>query len=131
MESPLGHRADWGVLLGRRAFVFLFIAMFVSLLGTGMNFAGVTWWVLEQTHSPVQVALLTVVVMSPGLVVPLFGGVLIDRVDRRRLGVVLDVARGTVVLATAAMVRGGHTRVWHVFLMTCRRRESWRLCRGG
>src|SRR5262249_36831691 len=35
-----------------------------------------------------------------------------------RLGMVLDLARGTVVLTTAALVRGGHARVWHVFLMT-------------
>jgi len=118
MRSPLGHRADWRLLLGRRAFVFLFIAMFVSLLGTGMNFAGVTWYVLEQTQSPVKVSLLTVLVMSPGLVVPLVGGVLIDRLDRRRLGIVLDVARGTVVLATAVLVRAGHAQLWHIFAMT-------------
>ena len=118
MESPLGHRADWRVLIRRRAFVFLFIAMFVSLLGTGMNFAGVTWFVLEQTHSPLEVSLLTVMVMSPGLVVPLVGGVLIDRLDRRRLGIVLDIARGTIVLGTAALVRAGHAHLWHIFAMT-------------
>ena len=117
MESPLGHRADWRVLLESRGFVFLFIAMFVSLLGTGMNFAGVSWWVLEQTNSPLQVGLLTVLVMMPGLVVPLVGGVLIDRLDRRRLGMVLDVLRGAIVLSTAALVRAGLARIWHIYAM--------------
>ena len=117
MESPLGHRADWRVLLESRGFVFLFIAMFVSLLGTGMNFAGVSWWVLEQTNSPLQVGLLTVLVMMPGLVVPLVGGVLIDRLDRRRLGMVLDVLRGVIVLSTAALVRAGLARIWHIYAM--------------
>jgi MFS family permease len=117
MEPPLGHRADWRLLLESRGFVFLFLAMFVSLLGTGMNFAGVTWYVLEQTHSPVKVSLLTVLVMMPGLVVPLVGGVLIDRVDRRYLGVVLDLIRGAIVLGTAALVRAGLARIWHIYAM--------------
>ena len=105
------------MLLESRGFVFLFIAMFVSLLGTGMNFAGVSWWVLEQTNSPLQVGLLTVLVMMPGLVVPLVGGVLIDRLDRRRLGMVLDVLRGAIVLSTAALVRAGLARIWHIYAM--------------
>ena len=117
MESPLGHRADWRVLLESRSFLFLFLAMFVSLLGTGMNFAGVTWYVLEQTHSPVQVSLLTVLVMMPGLVVPLVGGVLIDRLDRRYLGLVLDLIRGAIVLGTAALIRAGLARMWHIYAM--------------
>ena len=117
MESPLGHRTDWRVLFESRGFVFLFLAMFVSLLGTGMNFAGVTWYVLERTHSPVQVSLLTVLVMMPGLVVPVVGGVLIDRLDRRYLGLVLDLIRGAIVLSTAALVRAGLARIWHIYAM--------------
>src|SRR5271170_3001130 len=118
MESPLGHRADWRLLLERREFIFLFIAMFVSLVGTGMNFAGVSWYILEQSHSPMQVSLVTVLVMLPGLVVPVVGGVLIDRVDRRHLGLVLDLVRGAIVLGTAAMVRAGVAHLWHIFAMT-------------
>ena len=117
MEPPLGHRADWRVLLESRSFLFLFLAMFVSLLGTGMNFAGVTWYVLEQTHSPVRVSLLTVLVMMPGLVVPVVGGVLIDRLDRRYLGIVLDLIRGAIVLGTAALIRAGVARLWHIYAM--------------
>ncbi len=97
--------------------MFLFIAMFVSLVGTGMNFAGVTWYVLEQTHSPVKVSLVTVLVTMPGLVVPLVGGVLIDRLDRRYLGLGLDLIRGAIVLGTAALVRAGLARLWHIYAM--------------
>ena len=117
MQPPLGHRADWRLLLESRSFLFLFIAMFVSLLGTGMNFAGVTWYVLEQTHSPLKVSLLTVLVMMPGLVVPVVGGVLIDRLDRRYLGLVLDLIRAAIVLGTAALVRAGLAHIWHIYAM--------------
>jgi DHA3 family macrolide efflux protein-like MFS transporter len=117
MDTRPARSADWKVLLERRAFVFLFLAMFVSLFGTGMNFAGVTWYVLEQTHSPVKVSLLTVLVTLPGLVVPLVGGVLIDRVDRRYLGMALDVVRGALVLGTAALIKAGHAKLWHIYAM--------------
>jgi len=117
MESPLGHRADWRLLLERREFVFLFMAMFVSLAGSGMNYAGVTWYVLAETGSPVKVSLMTVLVTLPGLVVPLAGGVLIDRVDRRYLGLVLDLARGAIVFATALLLRLGMARLWHIYAM--------------
>ena len=35
-----------------------------------------------------------IVVTLPGLFVPFLGGVLIDRYDRRYLGIMLDIARG-------------------------------------
>jgi MFS family permease len=108
---------DWNRLFRQKGFPFLFVAMFVSLFGTGMNFAGVTWYVLEQTGSAKATALITVLVTLPGLFVPPFGGVLIDRVDRRYLGITLDLARAGVVLATAALISLGHGDVWHIYLM--------------
>jgi DHA3 family macrolide efflux protein-like MFS transporter len=117
MDTVFEQRVNWKAVLALPGFRYLFLAMFVSLFGTGMNFAGVTWYVLEKTNSPVSVSLVTVLVMSPGLVVPIVGGVLIDRVDRRYLGMALDVARGTLVLATAALVASGAARLWHIYAM--------------
>ena len=81
--------------------------MLVSLFGTGMNFAGVTWYVLGATHSTVKVSLVVILVTLPGLVVPPFGGVLIDRVDRRYLGMIIDATRAVTVLGTAALAFTG------------------------
>ena len=85
--------------------------MLVSLFGTGMNFAGVTWYVLGATHSTVKVSLIVILVTLPGLVVPPFGGVLIDRVDRRYLGITIDAARAVIVLGTAALAYAGRSGV--------------------
>ena len=49
---------------------------------------------------------------------PFLGGVLIDRLDRRYLGVLLDVARGFVVLGTAYIAGQGHLALWHLYAMT-------------
>jgi len=82
-----------------------------------MNFAGVTWYVLGATHSTVSVSLIVILVTLPGLVVPPFGGVLIDRVDRRYLGIIIDAARAVVVLGTAALAFMGHLELWELYSM--------------
>lgn len=117
MESELHHGVDWKALFGQRGFRWFFAGMYVSLFGTGMNFAGTTWYTLVSTQSTVKVSLITILVVLPGLVVPPFGGVLIDRVDRRYLGIALDIGRAAIVLGTAALAWFGQIALWQVYLM--------------
>ena len=117
MASDPHSTLDWKALFRVPGFPFFFFAMFVSLFGTGMNFAGVTWYVLGATHSTVKVSLIVILVTLPGLVVPPFGGVLIDRVDRRYLGVTLDAARAVIVLGTAALAYMGRLSMWELYSM--------------
>ena len=107
MHSEPHSAPRWTSLFRLPGFPNFFLAMLVSLFGTGMNFAGVTWYVLGVTQSTVKVSLLVILVTLPGLVVPPFGGVLIDRVDRRYLGVALDASRAAIVLATAGLAYSG------------------------
>src|SRR5262244_107846 len=61
-----------------------------------------------------------VVIMAPapGLQRPFICGVLIDRYDRRLLGIALDFGRGLCVLATAYVAWRGHLELWHLYLIT-------------
>jgi len=118
MATATTHRVDWRLLLGQRSFRFFFTAMFVSLFGSGMNFIGVSWYIMAATHSTVAVSWQVIVVTLPGLVVPFLGGVLIDRYDRRYLGVLLDLARGLAVLAISYIAWRGDLHLWHLYLMT-------------
>ena len=108
---------SWRALFRVPGFPFFFVAMLVSLFGTGMNFAGVTWYVLGATHSTVKVSWIVILVTLPGLVVPPFGGVLIDRVDRRYLGITIDAARAVIVLGTAALAFAGRLAMWELYAM--------------
>src|SRR6202171_3534301 len=101
MATPATSRVDWKLIWQQRGFRFFFAAMLVSLFGSGLNFTAVSWYILSTTHSTNQVSLQVIVVTLPGLFVPFLGGVLIDRLDRRYLGVLLDVVRGFFVLVTA------------------------------
>ncbi|HEY5069040.1 MAG TPA: MFS transporter, partial [Candidatus Acidoferrum sp.] len=108
---------SWKALFRIPGFPFFFVAMMISLFGTGMNFAGVTWYVLGVTHSTVKVSWIVILVTLPGLVVPPFGGVLIDRVDRRYLGITIDATRAVIVLGTAALAYAGRLAMWELYSM--------------
>jgi MFS transporter, DHA3 family, macrolide efflux protein len=117
MLSTPQSALTWKTLFRVPGFPFFFTAMLVSLFGTGMNFAGVTWYVLGETHSTVKVSLIVILVTLPGLVVPPFGGVLIDRVDRRYLGITIDAIRAVLVLSTAALAYAGRLTMWELYSM--------------
>jgi MFS family permease len=118
MATAVATPVDWKLIWAQRAFRYFFFAMLISLFGSGMNFAGVSWYILAATHSTVKVSLQVIVVTLPGLFIPFVGGVLIDRFDRRILGVLLDAVRGVVVLATAYIAWRGHLQLWHLYAMT-------------
>src|SRR6202795_5062296 len=111
-------RTDWSLIWAHAGFRYFFFAMFISLFGSGMNFAGVSWHILALTHSTVKVSYQVIVATAPGLLIPFIGGVLIDRYDRRYLGILLDLARGVAVLATAYIAWRGHLQLWHLYLIT-------------
>jgi MFS family permease len=117
MASDPNSTLNWKALFRVPGFPFFFFAMLISLFGTGMNFAGVTWYVLGATNSTVKVSLIVILVTLPGLIVPLFGGVLIDRVDRRYLGITVDAARAVLVLGTAGLAYAGHLAMWELYSM--------------
>ncbi len=118
MTSTVPNRVDWNVIWAQRGFRYFFAAMLVSLFGSGMNFTAVSWYILATTHSTLQVSLQVIVVTFPGLLVPFIGGVLIDRFDRRYLGVLLDFTRGIAVLGTAYLAWHGHLDLWQLYAMT-------------
>ena len=111
------HRVDWKALFAQRGFRYFFAGLFISLIGSGMNFAGVTWYILGRTGSTVQVSLLLILLTAPGLIVPFVGGVLIDRLDRRYLGVTLDLARAVIIGGVSALFlsgRGGPAQIYEM-----------------
>src|SRR5437870_13283370 len=118
MATAITTTVDWNLIWAQRGFRYFFFAMFISLFGSGMNFAGVSWYIMAATHSTVKVSGQVIVMTVPGLFVPFLGGVLIDRFDRRYLGVLLDLVRGCFVLLTGYIAWSGHLQLWHLYGMT-------------
>ena len=95
----------------------IFTANLISMIGSGMNMAAVTWYILEATHSEVSLGVLVTVQTVPSLLLLPFSGVLIDREDRRHLMMWLDASRGLVILLVALLVFAHRVQMWHLYGM--------------
>src|SRR5438045_7755762 len=95
----------------------IFAANLISMVGSGMNSAGVTWYVLQKTHSEMALGTLLMLQTIPALFMLPFTGVVIDREDRRRLVMLLDAGRAVVILLVAVLASRGMATLWEVYLM--------------
>jgi MFS family permease len=89
--------------LRNRVFRDLFIAQFVSNIGTWMQSVSAQWFLVEEHSSAVIVALVQTASLGPTLVLGLLAGVLADLFDRRRLLMFLQSYAVLVALALAVV----------------------------
>ena len=94
--------------LHHRRYRLLFVAQSVSLFGTMITYAALPYHIYRLTGSSFSVGLIGLVELLPLLVMAFVGGALADAYDRRRMGVVADVAlaAGSSTLALLAAQRG-------------------------
>ena len=95
---PSGRRHHLSSL-GVPAYRWWFLSQVFSSAGTMIQVVALSWLVLRVTHSGVDVGLLTTAVGSPLLLGGPWAGVLVDRVNRRRL---LMVTQSLYIVLTSA-----------------------------
>lgn len=89
-------------------FVKLWAAGTTSALGSGLTLVAGPLLVASHTRSPLLVSGVSAVSWLPWLLFALPGGVLVDRVDRRRLMLVIDWARVAAMALLTVAVATGH-----------------------
>lgn len=90
----------------------------ISLTGTWMQRVAQDWLVLELSHnSGTALGLVTALQFLPTLLLGLFGGMLADRYDKRKLLMFAQVAMGAQALALGLLDVTGAVSLWHVFLL--------------
>ncbi|MBC3763512.1 MFS transporter [Quadrisphaera sp. RL12-1S] len=88
-------------------FARLWASSSASALGTGLVLIAAPLLVATYSSDPLVVSSAFAVAWLPWLLFALPGGVLVDRVDRRRLLVVLDAVRAAALVALGAVVVAG------------------------
>jgi len=96
----------------------VFAANLISMIGSGMNTAAVTWYILQATHSEVSLGIMIALMTLPTLALLPLTGVIIDRSDRRHVMMGLDAARGAVILTVAILALTHRVHLWQVYAMT-------------
>ncbi len=88
----------------RIPFARYWLSGFLADFGDGVRLAAFPLLAAEFTRSPTAVAAVTAVQSLPWLVLGAGLGVLVDRTDRRRLMVVVDLARAAIIAGLAAAI---------------------------
>ena len=92
-----------------------------------MQITMLAWLVLELTDSPLRVALVGFFGMSPMLFLGMIGGVLADRVDRRRLILASQSVSLIASVMMAAVLLLGAEQYWYAYLVMLVSGIGWAL----
>ena len=91
-----------------------FIGQSTSMVGTWMQSVAQGWLVFTLTRSATALGFTIAVQTLPVLLLGPYGGVIADRVDKRRLMVVLQSAMGMQALILGLLAATGNVRVWEI-----------------
>jgi hypothetical protein len=89
----------------------------VSLFGMGVYFVTLAWQVYELSNSPTALSVVGLAWSVPMLVFLLGGGVVSDRVDRRRVLIAGDLIRAAGIGAMGVLSVLGVLELWHVVVL--------------
>ena len=89
----------------------LFTAVSASEVGDAVNYVAVMWTALL-TGGPIGIVVVRLADSVPALVFGLHGGLVADRLDRKRVLIVADLARAAILVPVAALALAGSLPLW-------------------
>ncbi len=115
-DTPLPARSGTArAALSHRTFRIVFFGAFASNIGTWMQNVVLGAYAYELTHSSTFVGIIIFAQLGPTLVLPMVGGLLADKVDRRRFLIILSLEQLVFSIGVALVVLSPHPS--HVLLV--------------
>jgi MFS family permease len=112
------RRGTFESLRAHRNYRLYFVGQIVSYSGSFMQDTALPWLVLERTHSPVQVGLLVFCRYGPFTLLGLYGGVVADRFDNRRVLAGSQAAAMAFAVVLTFIAFSSAAPLWSIFLLT-------------
>jgi len=103
--------------LRHRNYRLFFGGQLVSVIGTWMQMTALPYLTYQMTHSPFLLGLIGAVGTLPMLLFAIPGGVLADRVDKRRIILFTQSAAMVLAFVLAALTGLHWIRIWHIALL--------------
>jgi DHA3 family tetracycline resistance protein-like MFS transporter len=91
--------------------------MSISLVGDGVYFVALAWQVYDLSGSPTALSIVGVAWTLPLALFVLLGGVVTDRVERRRVMIAADLVRAFAVAVIGILSVTGVVQLWHLVVM--------------
>jgi MFS family permease len=112
-EAPL--REGRFAALQHRDYRLYWAGSFVSLLGTQMSSVAIGWQIYQLTHDAAMLGLIGLFTVIPMVIFSLYGGVIADALDRRRLLLVTQAVLLLTALTLAVTTLTGVINIWVIF----------------
>jgi Transmembrane secretion effector len=114
-----GRLSRVGILrpLRIRDFALLWAGATVSLAGDGVYVVALAWQVYELSDSPTALSLVGVAWTLPLGIFVLLGGIVSDRLERRRIMIAADVLRALAAATIGALSFTGAIELWHLIAL--------------
>ncbi len=103
--------------LGYRNYRLWFLGQLVSLLGTWMQATAQAYLVFELTHSAAYLGYVAFAAGIPPWLFMLYGGVVADRVSRRKLLLVTQACMLLLAAVLAVLAFTGAVQAWHILCL--------------
>ncbi len=100
-----------------RNYRLYFIGQVVSVSGSWMQRVAQSWLVLHLTGSGVALGTVSALQFLPILVLGAWGGVMADRIDKRRLLMLTQAGMGLLAMVLGAVTLAGLVQLWMVYLL--------------
>jgi predicted MFS family arabinose efflux permease len=101
-----------------RDFRLLWIGAFTSTIGTFMQTFAQAWLVYTMTDSAFLLGVDGFLSTGPMLLFSLFGGVIADRVERKKIMLLSQYLQMGFALVLALLIYVHQIKVWHIFVMS-------------
>jgi MFS family permease len=100
-----------------RNYRLFFFGQLVSVSGTWMQQLAQDWLVLRLTNRALPVGITTALQFAPVLVLGVWGGLIADRLDKRKLLIATQASMGALALALGILTATGEVRLWMIYLL--------------
>ena len=108
-DTPLGARPGTArAALSHRTFRIVFLGAFASNIGTWMQNVVLGAYAYDLTHSSTFVGVVIFAQLGPTLVLPMVGGLLADKVNRKRFLILLSLEQLVFSLGVALVAASSH-----------------------
>ena len=113
--TSLSRFSKRGGALRHPAYRRFWLGSLAAIGGAQLQILGQGWLVFDLTRNPMDLGLLGAATALPTILMTLFGGVLADRIDKRRLIALTSLAVACLLLLLALLDLKQAVRVWHIY----------------
>ncbi|SHJ02333.1 MFS transporter [Lutispora thermophila] len=105
-------------LLKYKDFIKIWVGNTISRFGDAIDSIAFLWMVYEMTGSTLMMGTVMAVNATPAVIFGMMAGVLVDRMDKKKVMIITDLLRGISTAMMAFLYISGMIRLWHLYVFT-------------